>query len=368
MPAVTKVFARFTSPEMFLEQGRLLFSVLHAFNQGGMQIQLFDNLAGKDLDKYGQRIFGIPGLQLARELPAEGSDCAYLYDQADEALEQRRWPKRVQVRFDMFEPFWTSNPIIMPFPMHPLHSGATADQLARLRRAERRMRIFFSGDTHQYTRVWVRYPKIKLPRQHVVDAIKNQLGDELALVHDSQSLRDLLQGDYRRQCVITASSEVRIEFDDWLPTLAQGDFFLCPPGIVMPMCHNIIEAMAVGAIPITNYPEWMDPRLVPGVNCLAFDDEQDLLGALRRALTMDADTIARMKAEVIDYYDRHMRPQVFVERVLGSADRDQPILIYTERNMARNPKKLGRCSILTRGTTTPRPEGRWRRMLACCLA
>ena len=80
------------------------------------------------------------------------------------------------------------------------------------------------------------------------------------------------------------------------------------------------------------------------------------------------ETIARMKAEVIDYYDRHMRPQVFVERVLGSADRDQPILIYTERNMARNPKKLGRCSILTRGTTTPRPEGRWRRMLACCLA
>ena len=198
----------------------------------------------------------------------------------------------------MCEPFGTSCPIIMPVPMHPLHSGATADQLARLRRAERRMRIFFSGDTHQYTRVWVRYPKTKLPRQQVVDAIKNQLGDELALVHDSQSLRDLLQGDYRRQCVITASSEVRIEFDDWLPTLAQGDFFLCPPGIVMPMCHNIIEAMAVGAIPITNYPEWMDPRLVPGVNCVAFDDEQDLLGALRRALVplLERATVVAVRA------------------------------------------------------------------------
>jgi hypothetical protein len=108
----------------------------------------------------------------------------------------------------------------------------------------------------------------------------------------------------------------------------------------------------------------MDPHLQPGVNCLAFDDEDDLLGALQRALTMAPAEIERMKAAVIDYYDRHLQPQTFVDRVLRSHDRDLPVLVYTERNMAQRTKQLGRHSILMHGTTTPRPEGRLRRWMA----
>jgi hypothetical protein len=183
-------------------------------------------------------------------------------------------------------------------------------------------------------------------------------------VHDTPALDALKQTGYSRKCVITASSDVRIEFADWLGTLAQADFFLSPPGIVMPMCHNIVEAMAVGTIPITNYPEWMDPHLEPMKNCLAFDDGDDLIATLRRALAMSPEEIARMKANVIEYYERYLRPQTFVERVLASPDQDLPILVYTERNMAKNPKKLGRHSILMKGTTTPR-EGHWmKRILA----
>ena len=43
----------------------------------------------------------------------------------------------------------------------------------------------------------------------------------------------------------------------------------------MPMCHNIIESMAVGVIPITNYPEWFDPDLEHMKNCIVFDDQKD---------------------------------------------------------------------------------------------
>ena len=358
MAAITKLYARFTGTEIFLEQGRLLFSVLHAFASGGLQIHLFDNLADKDLDKYGKLVHGIPGLELTRDLPADPADALYLYDRPDEALNRPPWPKRVQVRFDMFAPFWTSNPIIMPFPMHPLQSGVTPADLEALRPSPRRMRIFFSGDTNHYGRVWVHHPRPKLPRLQIVNAIKARLGDALVLVQDTPALQTLKQAGYSRKCVITASSEVRIEFADWLGTLAQADFFLSPPGIVMPMCHNIVEAMAVGTIPITNYPEWMDPHLEPGRNCLAFDEADDLIATLHRALAMEPTEIARMKANVIDYYEKHLRPQTFVDRVLASPDKDLPILIYTERNMAKNPKKLGRHSILMKGTTQPRP-GRW---------
>lgn len=368
MTHIAKVFARFSGPEMFLEQGRLLFSVLHTFASAGLQIHLFDNLADKDLDKYGKLVHSIKHLELTDATPQDPAEFVYLYDQPDEVLHKHAWPKAVQVRFDMFSPFWSSNPIILPFPMHPLHSGVTAGDLEALRPSARRMRIFFSGDTNHYGRVWVRHPKPKLPRLQVINCIRERLGDDLVLVNDTPSLHALTHEGYSRKCVITASSEVRIEFADWLGTLAQADFFLSPPGIVMPMCHNIIEAMAVGTIPITNYPEWMDPHLEPGTNCLAFDDSDDLIAKIRQALAMEPAEIARMKANVIDYYDKHLRSQTFVDRVLASPDQNLPILIYTERNMAKNPKKLGRHSILMKGTTQPRPGHWFKRVLASYLA
>lgn len=367
MTPIAKVFARFSGPEMFLEQGRLLFSVVHTFASAGLRVHLFDNLAGKDLDKYGKLVYTIKDLVLAKGVPENPAEYVYLYDQPDEILRKHAWSKAVQVRFDMFSPFWSSNPIIMPFPMHPLQSGLTPGDLDALRPGPRRMRIFFSGDTNHYGRVWVRHPRPKLPRLQVINSIRERLGDDLVVVHDTPSLQALMQAGYSRKCVITASSEVRIEAADWLGTLARADFFLSPPGIVMPMCHNIIEAMAVGTIPITNYPEWLDPRLEPMKNCLAFDDTDDLIATIRQALAMAPDEIARMKANVIEYYDRHLRPRPFVDRVLASPDRCLPILIYTERNMARKPTRLGRHSILMKGTTQPR-EGHWfKRVLASYL-
>jgi hypothetical protein len=184
------------------------------------------------------------------------------------------------------------------------------------------------------------------------------MGSDLLVISDAHALDALRNDAYTNKCVLTASSEVRIEPEDWLGTLAMADFFLSPPGIVMPMCHNIIEAMAVGTIPITNYPEWLDPHLVHMENCIVFDDREDLIAKLKMALEMAPQEIARLRSNVIDYYETHMRPDTFVRRVEASADREVPILMYTERNMAKNPSKLGRHSILMRGTTSTR-ESNW---------
>lgn len=355
------VYAHFAGPEIFLEQGRLLFAILRTFAVAGYQISLFDNLAGKQLDKYGQMVHQIPELTLVSDAPADTSGLL-LYDVPDSVQLARNWRKAVQVRFDLFAPFWFSDPIIMPFPMHPLQSAFAEEEVRSLRNHRRCMRIFFAGDTEHYGRVWVRYPTVKMPRQVVIDALRQHLGDHLKVVSDTEELETLKQSAYLNRCVITGSSKVRIAAEDWLTTIASADFFLCPPGIVMPMCHNIIEAMAVGTIPLTNYPEWMDPPLTHMQDCIAFDGEADLLDKVRGALSLPADEIARMRANVIDYYERHMRPQGFVARIESSKDAQVPILMYTERNMARNPKKLGRGSILIQGTARPRPAHWLRRM------
>jgi len=356
MSSPKQVFAKFTRSDTFLEQGRLLFALLNIFSGAGYRIKLFNNLHDKPLDKYGQLVYSLDNVELVDAAPASTEGWAYLYDQQDRAIAKRPWSKKLQFRFDMFAPFWFSNPIIIPFSMHPLQANISPEHLDDCRGRSRKMRVFFSGDTQHYGRTWVRYPKPKLPRLPIVNAVMENMGGNLLVINDPAALDGLRNGPYANQCVLTASSEVRIEPQDWLSTLALADFFLSPPGIVMPMCHNIIEAMAVGTIPITNYPEWLDPHLEHMENCIVFDDRDDLIAKLKMALEMPPEEIARLRSNVIDYYNTYMRPDTFIRRVEASADREVPILMYTERNMAKNPSKLGRHSILMQGTTSVREQ------------
>lgn len=359
-----RIYAKFTGGEIFLEQGRLLFALLNIFAKSGYKVRLHDNLADKPLDKYGQLVYTLAGLELTQAEPGEVEETIYLYDQEDRSLGQKPWRKKIQIRFDMFSPFWLSNPIIVPFPMHPLQAGIAGEQLAACRSKTRRMRVFFSGDTNHYGRYWVRYPKPKLPRLPIVNAIKENLRDDVVVLHSPDDLDRLNACEYTNRCVLTGSSDIRIEPKDWLDTIALADFFLSPPGIVMPMCHNIIEAMAVGTIPVTNYPEWLDPHLKHMENCIVFDDATDLVSQLKFILQLDRNEIERLRANVIRYYETHMRPDTFVRRVEAHPDRAFPILMYTERNMAKNQNKLNKHSILMHGTTAARDKPWFARLAA----
>ncbi|MDW8322984.1 MAG: hypothetical protein RMK60_02675 [Burkholderiales bacterium] len=361
------LYARFDGPEIFLEQGRILFSLLNAFASSGYTLHLHTSVKDKPLERYAQRVHELPRLQWFERVPDDAGHVFYLTDRtADQTDKNPRWRKRLQVRFDLFSPFWREDPIIMPYYVYPLQAGLIETGLQPLRDNPRRMRVFFAGDCEHYRRVWIRHPTVKLPREPIVQFIRTRFAPRV-LVQDAVELARMLANSYVSACVLTASSAVRIDVADWLPTLAQADFFLCPPGIVMPMSHNIIEAMAVGTIPITNYPEWMDPPLRHGVDCLAFDTLAELESVLRLALALDAAQIAQMRSAVIDYYERYLRPQGFVARIEQHPAEVVPILIYTERNVALHSRRLGRHSILMQGSARPRPQGVLRRMAAVYL-
>ena len=54
-----------------------------------------------------------------------------------------------------------------------------------------------------------------------------------------------------------------------------SNFHLALPGVVMPICHNIIEAMVVGCIPILAYPQHFHPALEHGKNCLVYGNLEE---------------------------------------------------------------------------------------------
>jgi hypothetical protein len=360
---VPAVFAKFLNDEMLAEMGRLVFFPLNAFAVSGYQIKLADNLPPASLGKYGRMACSLPNVALTDAVPADTSRMIYLFDEEDRALGARAWRKRVQVRSDIFSPYWFSQPILMPYPVHPVHDGPDLqDRVHKYRASERRMRVFFSGDSEGYVKNRILYPKPKLPRLDVINAILQSMGDKVLLVQGEQQLVSARASGYVNKCVIMDQNQPRIHETRWLQTLATSEFFLCPPGFVMPMCHNVIEAMAVGAIPITNYPEWLDPHLEHGKNCIAFDDKVDLIDKLNEVLQMDATAIARMRGQVIDYYDQYLTSESFVRRIESSKGDKVVVLMITDANVSKHASTLNARSVLMRGTATTGRGGLFSRL------
>jgi hypothetical protein len=347
------VFAKFVDKEILGEWGRLLFSLLDAFASSGYEIRLFDSIPCEDLGKYGPLVFSLQNLTLTDAVPSDTADAIYVFDREDKAIGKRPWRKKVQVRFDVFSRYWFSDPIIMPYPLHPVQTGPDlSSRLQGYRRHERTVRIFFSGDTDGYVKNRIHYPTDKLTRLDVINAILERLGDKLSLVKDEASLACLRAANaYVNKFVLVESGGVRIEAKNWLSTLASSDFFLCPPGYVMPMCHNAVEALAVGAIPIINYAEWFDPSLEHLKNCVVFNDRSDLINKLNSVLEMGDEQIAAMRQRAIDYYENFLTPSSFTRRIESNKRRNAIVLMITDANVSKNASRLNRHSILIRGAS-----------------
>lgn len=98
----------------------------------------------------------------------------------------------------------------------------------------------------------------------------------------------------------------KLSIDKYFDLLSATDFFISAPGVVMPHCHNIIESMSRGVIPILEYNNYMYPNLVDGVNCISFNSLEELDSKLQSVLTMNPKRIQELRENVYKYYDEHL--------------------------------------------------------------
>jgi len=138
------------------------------------------------------------------------------------------------------------------------------------------------------------------------------------VINGQEDLDSVLNQSGEEGLVLIDTAKFRINSRLWLDLLSQVEFFVSPPGVSIPLCHNIVEALAVGAIPITNYSKWFYPPLAPEKNCLSFSSLDELDTQVLRARAMDLVQIATLRAQAVDYYDRHLDLSKFMRRILES--------------------------------------------------
>jgi hypothetical protein len=93
------------------------------------------------------------------------------------------------------------------------------------------------------------------------------------------------------------------------------------------MCHNIIEAMSVGVIPIIEYPERFSPHLIDGETAICYRGQDGLAEAIARVDQMSTDAIRRLSKNVSAHYDRYLDGAKFLGELLGQSGNEAPASI-----------------------------------------
>lgn len=218
--------------------------------------------------------------------------------------------------------------IPLPFFVHPEISTQPAFPPQVDLGKKRNSRIFFGGNTRPcgYGDGPVNRVYKVMNRVHVMETVKGYIPqEEQCLI---QQPFDALP-EITFSCVET--QYFKIPFDQWMQTMMQADFFLACPGTKMPLCHNLVEALCCGTIPIIQYHRYLSPELKDGINCLTFHDEESFKQALQRAVDMPQEEIQRLRTGALGYYQQHLTEGKFAHKLLNHPAKELALLINAYR-------------------------------------
>ena len=231
---------------------------------------------------------------------------------------------------DYFQPPHPSS-FHVPMAMHP-----NMYRLGHFRRCEglsanreRRTRVLFAGNADRalYSNGTAARVFGKLGRLEILEALEASFPQQIA----RGPAGDRGSPEREAAIVLCEASSCYIPQATFLDALSGCSFFIAAPGVAVPMCHNAVEAMSVGAVPVLNYAEHFHPPLQHGLNCLTFSGYEELTQSVRDALAMDGERVGALRLGALAYYHRHLRPAAVVDSVLERRSTLETLFLNAEQ-------------------------------------
>jgi hypothetical protein len=309
---------------------RYFYLILQTLLDSGYHVDVVWKISLADYRRlyrtYEGLIVRLEGLRVVSKCPAP-SKSMLLFTNVPSKSSEFGWKKVIEIDCDILTTRRSDHDLRMPYFMHPeQYKYDGRERLAKMQRTHRQLRILFSGNVAEefYNST---LPGNKLTRFEIVQALRTMPGVEKP--SDENEFHELFsRAD--NCCVVHDRRNFAVPDEDWLETIARSDFFLCLPGSRMPMCHNVIEAMAVGTIPILNYAEWFDPPLRHAETCIEFNSMEELRGRIAEILSLTTDAVQAMRERVIRYHGDHLSPVGFRKKLEESPYNHIKLIVNTE--------------------------------------
>jgi hypothetical protein len=223
------------------------------------------------------------------------------------------------LRADYYNPFFKNqqaNSFIVPMAQHPaMYLKGLWD--VKVNVGNRKRSVFMAGN---FDKKIYDFPDLSRlfnveNRLVILDALRSK--PYFLNIDRLDDLEEFLRGNEDRHVVIAQAVNARLPMEDLRPMLARFDFYLALPGMVMPVSHNIIEAMSTGAIPIMqeSYSKLFRPPLEAGKHAILFRDQNHLDEVLKKSFALPDITVEIMRKNVLDYYKDYLTPSAVVSTI-----------------------------------------------------
>lgn len=281
----------------------------------------FDSRQAAKMGVYGRQLFDDPGIFL--HLPLMHG---YDFSLSNSARNAHLGRQKLTVDFDVFNASGVASAdLYFPIMFHPSflngESIAQAESLYsdRAMKARNDIGILFAGafSREHYDKDETRTLFGLLTRYQIIEVVRTAFaGTALYEPTDYESfMKDANAGTLRDKIVICDSDRVRIPESDWFSVLARSAYFLSPPGVLQPFCHNTVESMSVGTVPLLQYPDRYIPQLVHGINCLRFTSQESLIALVGEVLGQVQFPWPELSAASHRYYRDNLSSQAFERRL-----------------------------------------------------
>ena len=330
LPADRKVvFVHLTSQLRY----RFFEQILRTLNAAGYAI-FYVVPSLRDLVNLGRLdgdIFWTPGVTLTSVLPAHTDLYDACYDGDCDPLSRHSWRKTFRLEFDLAKDRDSiSNAVYIPFSVHDYIYRCCFHRRTELLRNPKKIRLLFAGAYAGYANGPIGRRLGKMERGEIVDVFRTH--EHTVVITSSAELEAVLRGPRTTNYYWIDTARFRVPAERWLEILSYVEVFLCPPGVTTPMSHNAIESMAMGAIPLINYPEWFHPRLVDDVSCLAFSDTASLAHQLDSIRDLPDEELGRLRRNALDYYEQSLD----LDSIVGQLNRAEGAMLNLVLDVERS--------------------------------
>jgi hypothetical protein len=295
------------------DSGKGLFSLVWFLSQGGYEVHMKHRPRFvANVGEYSRLILCMPSVVLTGQAPTMVKPHLFF---SDHQGEPHAGCRSIRLGYDLFH---AENQTCMRLPLglHPYiyQRGVYARVKEFADNDERPLVGFFAGRMVEdaYNNSVIREMFGKLTRFEFFDALRPLVEDGRCLYPESKA--EIREGG-QDKLVVWDGSDEKIKLEEYMKLLSRSRFALCPAGTHFPHCHNSIEAMSMGAIPILEHPEMFYPGLEDGKNCLAFEGRTGLFEKVQTALEMPERLVKEMRANVLRYYAANLAPESIVERI-----------------------------------------------------
>ena len=207
--------------------------------------------------------------------------------------------------------------LIMPYFMYPRIYNSFYKKINVIKKPNFNLRIFFSGSIVKegYGNFYWKNDPEKFPnRVKTIENIFKEFKNEIFLIN---SINDLKTSEFNKKKIIFClhhkvikKTSYKLNFKENFNLLSQSCFNLSCAGVVMPLCHHLIEGIKVGSIPITNCEKLLTPNLNEEIS-LQYSNLNELTQKFYEALNMKDDQIVFMREKVQEYYKTNLSPEAF---------------------------------------------------------